>query len=98
MRWDKPLIEQGRLTLSGMLKTEGYNTACFGKWHLGWNWPFTSNEEVPIGDAAKLRKHASRGIDFSKPVTGGPLDHGFDHYFGDDVINFEPYVLVPGNN
>lgn len=30
-----PIIEQDRLTVGGLLKTQGYHTACFGKWHLG---------------------------------------------------------------
>ena len=30
-----PIIEQERLTVAGLLKTQGYHTACFGKWHLG---------------------------------------------------------------
>jgi arylsulfatase A len=29
--------------------------------------------------------------DWSKPIPGGPLSVGFDHYFGEDVINFPPY-------
>ena len=32
------LIEEGRLTVGEMLRKEGYRTACFGKWHLGWTW------------------------------------------------------------
>ena len=33
-----------------------------------------------------------RKIDFTGAVTGGPNDHGFDYYFGDDVPNWPPYV------
>src|SRR5262245_51938486 len=35
----KPLIEPGRLTVPALLKQNGYETACIGKWHLGLNWP-----------------------------------------------------------
>jgi arylsulfatase A-like enzyme len=38
-QWERPLIEEDRLALPSMLKNKGYNTACIGKWHLGWNWP-----------------------------------------------------------
>ena len=93
-RWDRPLIARDRLTLGGMLKTHGYNTACIGKWHLGWNWPLTSQEDVPIGDCPKRRRSGRKGFDLTKPVTGGPLDFGFDYYFGDDVINYEPSAYI----
>ncbi len=33
--YEPPLIETERLTVAGLLKDAGYNTACVGKWHLG---------------------------------------------------------------
>ncbi len=37
--YEPPLIDEQRLTLPAFLKQHGYQTACLGKWHLGWNWP-----------------------------------------------------------
>ncbi len=73
---DSPnLIEPGRLTVPAMLKSAGYHTAGFGKWHLG------------------LRNDAS--TDFTKPLHPGPLDHGFDHYFGIPAsLDMAPYVYI----
>jgi arylsulfatase A-like enzyme len=39
------------------------------------------------------KRHAlSDNIDFTQPVKGGPVDCGFDYYFGEDVPNFPPYT------
>ena len=32
------LIEDGRMTVAGMLRQKGYKTAAVGKWHLGLDW------------------------------------------------------------
>ncbi len=33
-------------------------------------------------------------FDWSKSIPDGPLAHGFDEYFGDDVPNFPPYAWI----
>ncbi len=97
--WDKPLIAQDRLTFPKMLKTKNYTTACIGKWHLGWRWPSNAgtgymNDTIPTGDyGLKGRNDLWKFIDFTKPLGGGPLEAGFDYYFGDDVPNFAPYTF-----
>lgn len=100
--WDKPLIEPDRVTMPKMLKQKGYTTACIGKWHLGWRWPAKTtgyaNDSIVIGDLRlEGRQDWWQKIDFSKPLGGGPLEAGFDYYFGDDVPNFPPYAFIENN-
>jgi len=75
--YNRPLIKKGRMTIASLLKKHGYATACIGKWHLGMNWGLkpgrTKTEE---GDFKQF------DIDFSKPITEGPLQRGFDYFFG----------------
>ncbi len=82
-KWEPSLIKADRLTMPEMLKKAGYQTACFGKWHLGWNWtPEDGDRITSVPDS----------IDFDGRIPGGPVDHGFDYYFGDDVPNWPPFA------
>ncbi|MCP4311423.1 MAG: arylsulfatase [Bacteroidetes bacterium] len=71
---DQPLIEKERLTIATMLKREGYETACIGKWHVGLSWNTKDGSPASYEDEAN--------IDFTKPVIGGPLERGFDYFYG----------------
>ena len=76
-----PVIDDGEVTISDFLKDQGYVTRMIGKWHLG----FDLHVELPRG----------KTFDFSKPLTGGPMDCGFDSYFGvNKSIGGPPYFLI----
>ncbi len=95
--WDAPLIEPGQQTVATLLQEHGYRTACIGKWHLGWDWPTKDgtrpNDTLPYGAYCDPKRAVYEdNIDYTRPIGGGPTDHGFDSYFGVDVPNFAPYT------
>jgi len=71
------LIDEGRVTIPRMLKKKGYSTACIGKWHLGMTF-FDKNGQ-PIN---KNGLEAVQKIDYSHPISGTPINYGFDYFFG----------------
>jgi arylsulfatase A len=60
------LIEKGRMTIASLLKEKGYKTAMIGKWHLQMDFAGTTGKDR----------------DWSKPFTDGPIEKGFDYFFG----------------
>ena len=40
------MIDPERRTIAQMFSASGYNTACIGKWHLGWDWDIRTMAEV----------------------------------------------------
>lgn len=85
--WDKPLIEENRLTIGKMLQIQGYTTACIGKWHLGWNWPTVDFLPATV-------KNEGRNVDYTKSILNGPTSKGFDYYFGMDIPSLPPHCFI----
>jgi arylsulfatase A-like enzyme len=90
--WDKPLIEPERLTVGKLLQSHGYDTACIGKWHLGWDWPTTDGKD-PVG-MGRSDPNSGANVDFLAAIKNGPTTRGFDYYFGTAVPNFPPYCFI----
>jgi arylsulfatase A-like enzyme len=74
-----------------MFKQKGYSTGCFGKWHLGWDFDAIRKPGTKKGDPR------ADSYDWTKRFPNGPLDQGFDYYFGDGTINFPPYCWIEGD-
>lgn len=82
--YSKPMIPADRKTIASMISDKGYHTACIGKWHLGWEWTPASEKNTE-----------KTNVDFSKPLSGGPTERGFDYFFGiPSSLDMAPYVFV----
>ncbi len=83
--YEPPLIEPGRLTLAGLLSGAGYRTAAIGKWHLGLGFSARAGGSLDL-DRPLPWEEATRAfedrVDFAAGVRGGPVELGFDTFFG----------------
>jgi len=79
--YSQALIPHDRRTIAAILKDEHYQTACIGKWHLGWEW---NNIEK-----------GKDSINYNKPIKDGPTTLGFDYFYGiAGSLDMDPYVYV----
>ncbi|MFI3302389.1 MAG: arylsulfatase [Rikenellaceae bacterium] len=89
--YSRHLIPTSRTTMASLLKRADYTTGCVGKWHLGWDWNFS---EQPT-NIDNLSAEGKGVIDYTKPITNGPVDLGFDYFWGiAGSLDMPPYVWM----
>lgn len=89
--WEGPMIEKGQYTIAEMLHHQNYATACVGKWHLGMDWPTTDGLSATM-------QNEGRNVDYDQPIKNGPIDLGFDYYFGQEVPSFPPHAFIENDH
>ena len=76
-----PAIKEDQATIASLLQANGYQTAIVGKWHQGF-------EMLPP-------KGRESRFDYSKPLRGGPVDRGFDSFFGMHAsLDIPPFFYI----
>lgn len=101
-----PLIPTDRMTVPSFLQENGYTTAMIGKWHLGLDIATTDGKKAK--PAGGLKQKMGKGafppeklsnIDWKGTIEGGPVDLGFDSWYGITAsLDFPPYVWIRDRN
>lgn len=79
---DPMLIDPDRSTLADLFKEQGYTTACLGKWHLGFGRPGAEGWDDVLGP------------DYNLDLKPGPLEVGFDYFWGFPHVGQFPHFLI----
>lgn len=83
-----PRFAKSQHTIGTMLQSAGYHTGYIGKWHLGVTMQTTDG-----------KNQGPKNVDYTKPLTQGPNDHGFDESFIlPGSLDMFPYVFAKNHD
>lgn len=94
---DPSIIAPSVPTLAGSLAAAGLRTGAFGKWHLGLDWTSRDgSRRTAFDEGFQPDMQASgRDVDYSVPFRNGPIDLGFDRFFGiAGSLDMPPYCFL----
>jgi len=93
--YGEPEIPTSDVTMAEYLKTQGYQTAAFGKWHLGGTF-YNQQGQAFSGRNTTVTDPAD--VDWERPLENHALDNGFDVFKGlPCAIGRPPYVYLDGD-
>jgi arylsulfatase A-like enzyme len=85
--YSRALIVGARPTVASLLRGAGYETAGFGKWHLGFQ------------EFDPMLRETDQAVDYSRPLRPGPTTIGFDEFFGIPAsLDMPPYLFVDNDH
>ncbi len=88
--YERSPIEDNDLTLGSVMKRAGYNTAFFGKWHLGGDY-YRKNQRPTIYRSPRVAPELD--VDITEMVKG-PNQVGFDYSFTYPAgVQDVPYIV-----
>ncbi len=88
-------------TVPKLLKRTGYATAAIGKWHLGMGWK--KSDGTPYEDVLanteynfdNIPRYDGFDVDYSQQIDDGPIDAGFDYFWGiAGSLDMPPYCFI----
>src|SRR6056297_434948 len=93
---EQPVIDDDRMTIASLLRSEGYRTEMVGKWHLGFDEPEAIEASRENGvESGNNTRAAFRQYEDGQILSGGPADRGFDGFFGIRAsTDIPPYFYI----